>query len=104
MKWSENINMQKNDFQDKFYVGCNYWASHAGTNMWREWDETIVRKDLSDLYEYGVRVIRVFPLWSDFQPVKMLYGELGKPCEIRMGETALGNDEFGKAGVSARCG
>lgn len=23
--------------QGKFSVGCNYWASHAGTNMWSDW-------------------------------------------------------------------
>ena len=30
-----------------YFVGCNYWASHAGTNMWRNWDEASVDSTLS---------------------------------------------------------
>ena len=52
-----------------YFVGCNYWASHAGTNMWRNWDEASVEADLRALSENGVEVIRAFPLWPDFQPL-----------------------------------
>jgi endo-1,4-beta-mannosidase len=30
-----------------FIIGVNYWASHAGTNMWRDWNEEVVRADIS---------------------------------------------------------
>ena len=51
-----------------FFVGCNYWASHAGTRMWRNWDAASVEADLAALSKAGVQVIRAFPLWPDFQP------------------------------------
>ena len=46
----------------KFVTGCNYWASHAGMYMWRNWDGEQVEKDLAALKENGVDVMRVFPL------------------------------------------
>jgi hypothetical protein len=57
-----------------FAVGCNYWASHAGTHMWRDWRPDVVDKDFQQLAENGIRVIRVFPLWPDFQPIQKIYG------------------------------
>ena len=66
-----------------FIIGCNYWASNAGTEMWREWDEAAVREDLRVLSENGVEYMRVFPNWRDFQPVIPVYGykmELIKYC------------------------
>ena len=53
----------------EFILGCNYWASNSGTDMWRRFDADIIRNDLSILSEHGVRHIRVFPNWRDFQPV-----------------------------------
>lgn len=62
-------------------IGCNYWGSHAGTNMWRNWDATIVERDLSVMEQQGMTLIRVFPQWPDFQPVIMLCGCAGVPVE-----------------------
>lgn len=58
-------------------VGCNYWASHAGTYMWRNWNEAVVKADLDRLSEYGVTELRVFPLWPDFQPLTAEFGVRG---------------------------
>ena len=58
---------------DMFLVGCNYWASNAGVHMWSEWDEAVVDDDLKRLSENGVKILRVFPNWKDFQPVIPLY-------------------------------
>ena len=54
-----------------FQLGCNYWASHAGIYMWRSWDKQVVEQDLQRLQKCGIRVLRVFPLWSDFQPLTL---------------------------------
>jgi endo-1,4-beta-mannosidase len=67
-----------------FMLGCNYWASHAGVDMWREWDSQVVDRDLKTLSENGVSYIRVFPNWRDFQPVKPLYAGNAKLYEYRM--------------------
>lgn len=52
-----------------FFTGCNYWAKHAGMYMWSDWKPQIIERELSELEKYGVSVLRVFPLWSDFQPL-----------------------------------
>jgi len=67
--------------------------------MWRQWKPAIVRKDLRCLRKTGVQVIRVFPIWPDFQPIAFLRsGQEGG--EMRHGEDPMPFDEDGKAGVS----
>jgi hypothetical protein len=83
-----------------FIVGCNYWASHAGTAMWRDWQPEVVDDDLRRLAEAGLQVLRVFPLWSDFQPITLLRAGQGQPYEIRFGDEPLPDTEVGQAGVS----
>ena len=83
----------------KFFVGCNYWASHAGTFMWRNWDAAQVDDDLARLERGGLTVLRVFPLWPDFQPIKQMYGLCGGKREMRLGEEPLPFTEEGKCGV-----
>lgn len=85
---------------DRFFLGCNYWASHAGTRMWADWRPDVVDADLRQMAEAGLRVLRVFPLWPDFQPIQALTGYHGHPVEIRRGDAPLGADEAGQAGVS----
>lgn len=83
--------------EGSFTFGANYWASHAGTNMWREWDEKVIREDLSKLSGAGIRLLRIFPLWPDFQPIKKLYGSRS---EVRYeSEEILPFTPEGRAGV-----
>lgn len=60
-----------------YCIGCNYWSSKSAMYMWREWDESVVEKDFSVLSKNGINVLRVFPLWPDFQPITKLYGGNG---------------------------
>ena len=85
--------------QGNFFIGCNYWASHAGMRMWSQWDEATVGDDLDRLAANRATTLRVFPLWSDFQPIRTLYGGGGVPREVRRGETPLGFDEMGRSGI-----
>ncbi len=62
----------------EFILGCNYWASNAGAEMWQKFDEKIIADDIRKLSEYGVKCIRAFPNWRDFQPVKPMVGALGR--------------------------
>ena len=57
----------------EFMLGCNYWASNAGTEMWVQWDENAVEQDMKQLAEHGLKYLRVFPNWRDFQPVCAYY-------------------------------
>jgi len=84
----------------KFFIGCNYWASHAGTAMWRDWRPGEIERDLECLADAGVQVLRVFPLWPDFQPIHFLRGGGGAPREVRFGEEPLPDADAGRAGVS----
>ena len=54
---------------NEFAVGCNYWSSKSAISMWRNWSEEAVEKDFAALKEAGMNTVRIFPLWSDFQPV-----------------------------------
>ncbi len=62
----------------EFILGCNYWASNAGADMWRFFDADVIREDLGVLAEHGVTHMRVFPNWRDFQPVQPLYAGRGE--------------------------
>lgn len=55
-----------------FILGCNYWASNAGADMWRDFDAECIDEDLRALSGGGVTHMRVFPNWRDFQPVMPL--------------------------------
>lgn len=90
------------DFWGKhgFLIGCNYWASHAGTHMWWDWRPEIVEEDFRRLAENSVKVLRVFPLWPAFQPITMLYGANGEEREVRFGEEPLPDTEAGQVGLS----
>ena len=55
--------------QGEFFIGCNYWAKNAGMYMWSSWRPDVVEKEIGELAKNGVTVMRVFPLWSDFQPL-----------------------------------
>ncbi len=86
--------------EGKFEIGCNYWASHAGTAMWNEWDAAVVEEDLARLKDAGIRIVRMFPLWSDFQPIKMHYNFSSREREIRIGEKPLDlTTPEGEAGI-----
>ena len=69
-----------------FYLGCNYWASNAGTEMWRDFDKEEIEKDFQALHENGAEVLRVFPNWRDFQPIMAINGYAGKRIAYRMAD------------------
>ena len=72
----------------KFLIGCNYWDSVSGTDMWKKWNPEEVEKDLDALQNIGVKCLRVFPMWRDFQPVRKLYS-----CAGGFGQYVLGEEE-----------
>lgn len=82
-----------------FFAGCNYWASHAGTAMWRDWRPETVDDDLVRLQKLGIRILRAFPLWPDFQPITLMRSAMGEPVEFSFNEQFLPDTEEGRAGV-----
>jgi len=88
--------------QGAFFTGVNYLSSNAGTSMWKLWDENVIRKDLKILKDYGVKILRVMPIWPDFQPITLsrCAGYIGgKPKEIRLHGKRLPNTALGQSGI-----
>ena len=63
-------------------VGVNFWGSRHGIEMWREWDAESVRRDVEALAKANIRILRVFPDWSFFQPIERVVGYRGAPPRI----------------------
>ena len=63
--------------ENKYMLGTNYWGRKWGTEMWLHYDGKEVRREFARLKEYGVRCLRVFPNWRDFQPVARAYAWRG---------------------------
>lgn len=61
----------------KYMLGANYWGRKWGTEMWAHYDPEDIRVDMKKLSEWGVRCLRVFPNWRDFQPVDKAYAWAG---------------------------
>lgn len=83
----------------QIHIGANYWASHAGMLMWRNWREDIVEKDFQLLSSYKLEILRVFPLWPDFQPLNRLMKHHSILVEMRHGEEPLPDNESVRDGV-----
>ncbi len=84
----------------KFLIGANYWSSHAGTAMWSDWRPDIIEQDFKKLSGEGIKTLRIFPIWSEFQPIGLLFGSGGERMEYRIGEESLTDDPEGSVGVS----
>ena len=85
----------------EFSVGCTSWASHAGISMWHQWDLAEVEKDFAAMKDAGMNTVRLFPLWSDFQPVQFAYGQRGIPAEFVFADgSALPAKGLGHYGLS----
>ena len=79
----------------KFMLGCNYLASNAGADMWKNFDEDVIRNDLKIFSQYGVKYLRVFPNWREFQPVMPLYEGNMRFKEFRLeGEVFAKNSNY----------
>ena len=67
--------------------------------MWRDWNAEVVESDIKRLAEAGVDVMRVFPLWNDFQPLRMHRQWANEPREMRINEETLPFTKEGRAGI-----
>lgn len=75
-------------------IGCNYWASNAGINMWEDWNPKVIERDIELLSEFGIRVLRVFPVWPVFQKLEPVFGGRGKLLDIKGGLDSKAIERF----------
>ena len=70
--------------EGRMLVGVNFWGSKGGIRMWRadRWDEGSIEKDVAALAATGVEMMRVFPTWSEFQPIRQEKKYQGAPALI----------------------
>ncbi|MBQ9097872.1 MAG: hypothetical protein IJY50_00385 [Clostridia bacterium] len=85
--------------QGTLITGINYWASDNAIRMWEDFHPDVIEADFQKLAAAGVTVLRVFPLWSVFQPLTAAYSNNGLH-EYQFGERPLPDTEAGRAGVS----
>ncbi len=76
-------------------IGCNYWASNAGINMWLDWDADAIDKDFEIMSDFGIEILRVFPLWPVFHNLEPIYGGGGKLLGICGGIDTAAMEKFG---------
>lgn len=79
---------------EKFFIGCNYWASNSGTEMWRKWDCDAINEDLKILSSHGITHLRVFPNWRDFQPIIPMMQACGSIKEYRLENEAFPANKY----------
>lgn len=91
--------MKKYELFDEFFTGINYWGSESAIDMWSKFNAASIENDMRLMKEAGITHLRVFPLWSVFQPLCALYAFDGA-YEYTFGEDPLPDTPAGRAGVS----
>ncbi len=49
-------------------VGVNYWPASCGVEMWLDWPEAEIKRDLDSIKSLGLNCVRFFLRWQDFEP------------------------------------
>lgn len=63
------------DGQLFFPVGVNYWAASCGVEMWQQFPEEEIQRDLELIGNLGLNTVRFFLRWQDFEPQPGWYDE-----------------------------
>ena len=51
-----------------FTLGVNYWPRCKAMYWWSNFDAGEVREEFAVIKDLGLKVVRIFLLWDDFQP------------------------------------
>ena len=51
-----------------FRLGINYWPARTAMAMWTEFDRDAIERDFARIAAAGLRSVRFFLLWEEFQP------------------------------------
>eukprot|EP01104_Vermistella_antarctica_P017615 TRINITY_DN6265_c0_g2_i1.p1 TRINITY_DN6265_c0_g2~~TRINITY_DN6265_c0_g2_i1.p1 ORF type:complete len:599 (-),score=68.34 TRINITY_DN6265_c0_g2_i1:182-1978(-) len=50
-----------------FVIGVNYWPRSSAMHMWKRFDEKEIEADFALCSDVGLKLVRIFLLWEDFQ-------------------------------------
>ncbi len=53
---------------EEFVCGVNYWPRRKAMYWWKSFEEAEVREEFAIIRSLGMRYVRIFLLWEDFQP------------------------------------
>src|SRR5574337_155528 len=70
-----------------FTLGVNYWPRRKAMYWWSQFEADEVRDEFALIASLGLRAVRVFLLWDDFQPApdvvdRTCLKNLGRVCDI----------------------
>lgn len=51
-----------------FILGVNYWPRRKAMSFWQDFDSGEVKDEFSLIRELGLKMVRIFLFWEDFQP------------------------------------
>jgi len=74
---------------EPFVLGVNYWPRRKATYWWSDFDPGEVRDEFDVIRDLGLRLVRIFLLWEDFQPAPanvnpQALDHLGQVCDIAL--------------------
>jgi endo-1,4-beta-mannosidase len=75
--------------EKSFILGVNYWPRRKAMYWWRQFETGEVRDDFALIASLGLKVVRLFLLWDDFQPTpdavdRNCLRNFGKVCDAAM--------------------
>ena len=53
---------------EPFILGVNYWPRRKAMYWWANFDAGEVREEFAIIADLGLKVVRLFLLWEDWQP------------------------------------
>ncbi len=79
-----------------FPVGVNYWPRRKAMYWWKDFDRDEVAEEFDIIAGLGMRLVRIFLLWEDFQPTpeavsEQALADLEAVCDVAA-ERGLGLD------------
>jgi endo-1,4-beta-mannosidase len=77
---------------DPFWLGVNYWPARSGMYWWQHFDKASLADDFERIQETGLKIVRVFLVWEDFQPGA---GKISTACLDHLVDVAEKADQRG---------
>ena len=75
-----------------FTFGVNYWPRRKAMYWWSQFDAGEVRDDFALIRELGLKVVRLFLLWDDFQPEPASVSKTALQNLIKVADIAAENN------------
>ena len=54
--------------EENFLLGVNYWPRRKAMYWWSQFDPAEVQEEFAIIRDLGLKIVRIFLLWDDFQP------------------------------------